>query len=244
MGRVKTTVEIDDDLFRISRKCAIDEGRTFRAVLHDALRVYINMGDDKKAHPPNEDEERVELRRSLEAFRVQVAAAEFWSVVQDRSRWEEETRTWVEEFESRAAARTKSFPQNNIAAGHVALDTDILLKAFSEEDAAADGLRALLARRAVRGTVFAIPLFCLSGFLRTATDISRPSRVPPIRALAWMDRLVPDRAVLLVPDADYWPTLKMQSASASWGAWSPPCAGSGESPRSGRRTPCSIGSRA
>ena len=89
MGLVKTTVDIDDDLFKTARKRAIDEARPFRAVLNDALRAHLaapgvpTPAARRAAHrrnPPG----HTEARR-----RTRLAAAEFWAIVNDRSRWDE-----------------------------------------------------------------------------------------------------------------------------------------------------------
>jgi len=90
----------------------------------------------------------------------------------------------------------------------IALDTNVLIKAFRDEDAAGDSLRALLASRAAAGTRFAVPLFCLGEFWRVATDKRARRPVAPARALTWIDQLLTRGATLLTPGPLYWATLK------------------------------------
>jgi uncharacterized protein len=96
----------------------------------------------------------------------------------------------------------------------VALDTNVLVKVFRDEDAAGDALRALLARRAAQGTAFAVPVFCVGELWRIVTDRRAPIRIAPVRALAWIDRLVSSGATLLTPGPRYWATLKALLADA------------------------------
>lgn len=90
----------------------------------------------------------------------------------------------------------------------IALDTNILVKAMREEDAPADALRALIAHRAAQGTRFAVPVFCVGELWRIVTDRRAAVRIAPLRALAWIDRLLSDGATMLTPGPGYWPTLR------------------------------------
>jgi predicted nucleic acid-binding protein len=90
----------------------------------------------------------------------------------------------------------------------IALDTNILVKAMREEDAPADALRALIARRAAEGTRFAVPVFCVGELWRIVTDRRATIRIAPQRALAWIDRLVTEGVMLLTPGPGYWAALK------------------------------------
>lgn len=90
----------------------------------------------------------------------------------------------------------------------IALDTNVLVKAFRDEDAAGDALRALLAGRAAEGTEFVVPVFCVGELWRIVTDRRAPIHVTPARALAWIDRLLSDGATLLTPGPGYWGAFK------------------------------------
>lgn len=86
---MRTTVEIDDKLFRAARKRAIDERRSFKAVLSDALRAYVGSTDLAPVPTRLVGGEVAARDRSAERFKRDVAAAEFWAMVCDRSRWDE-----------------------------------------------------------------------------------------------------------------------------------------------------------
>jgi predicted nucleic acid-binding protein len=90
----------------------------------------------------------------------------------------------------------------------VALDTNILVKAFRDQDAAGDALRAVLASASARGTEFAVPVFCVGELWRIVTDRRAPGRIPPRRVLAWIDRLLSEGATLLSPGPRYWALLR------------------------------------
>ena len=90
----------------------------------------------------------------------------------------------------------------------IALDTNVLVKAFRDEDAASNALRGLLARRAAAGTRFAVPLFCVGEFWRVATDKRGQRPVAPAFVLAWVDQLVTRGAEVLTPGPQYWPMLR------------------------------------
>ena len=96
----------------------------------------------------------------------------------------------------------------------IALDTNVLIKVFRDEDPAGDALRALLASRAAAGTRFAVPAFCVGEFWRVATDRRARKPVAPIRALAWTDGLLSRGATLLTPGPEYWPALRRLLAAA------------------------------
>jgi hypothetical protein len=86
---MKTTVEIDDQLFRTARKRAIDERRSFRAVLNDALRAYVGSSDLGQVPSSPVAGEEAPPERYSSGFRRDVLAAEYWLMVSDRSRWDE-----------------------------------------------------------------------------------------------------------------------------------------------------------
>lgn len=107
MGLVKTTVELEDALYRTARKRAVDEARPFRAVLNDALRAYLAA-----AGPVTPDVRGKERRRrparaaALPNRQATTSAAEFWSIVNDRSRWDELFGDRLREIEAQIAAAT------------------------------------------------------------------------------------------------------------------------------------------
>jgi predicted nucleic acid-binding protein len=90
----------------------------------------------------------------------------------------------------------------------IALDTNVLVKAFRDDDAAGDALRALLAHRASRGSSFAVPVFCVGEFWKIVTDRRAPIRVSPTKAFAWVDHLLTEGAFLIAPGSRYWQTLR------------------------------------
>lgn len=45
---IRTTVRLDNDLFKEARKKAIDEGVTFAKIVNDALSTYFKKGKDIK----------------------------------------------------------------------------------------------------------------------------------------------------------------------------------------------------
>ena len=87
MGSMKTTVELEDALFKAARKRAVDESRPFRALLNDALRAYLGAA----AAPEPRRRRRKTPTGPAAASTGETAApeAEFWAVVNDRSRWDE-----------------------------------------------------------------------------------------------------------------------------------------------------------
>jgi len=109
MGDVKTTVEIDDALYKTARKRAVDEGRAFRAVLDDALRAFLrapaSMSLTRRRSRPQRPAPGARSRRPAGAAR-EVTAAEFWAIVNDRSRWDELFGDRLQEIESEIAVAT------------------------------------------------------------------------------------------------------------------------------------------
>jgi hypothetical protein len=89
MGHVKTTVDIEDGLYRIARTRAIDEDRPFRAVLNDALRGYLGTGEPAASPALRRRPRRAPTRVPAGHRHRRVTAAEFWAIVNDRSRWDE-----------------------------------------------------------------------------------------------------------------------------------------------------------
>lgn len=87
---VKTTVDLEAGLFKTARKLAIDQGRPFRAVLNDALRAYLGTGAAGAA-PGRTPKRRQAPTRAAAAAGSEIATpeAEFWAIVNDRSRWDE-----------------------------------------------------------------------------------------------------------------------------------------------------------
>lgn len=45
---IRTTVRLDEDIFKEARKKAIDEGKPFGELINDALYVYLNEPRKKK----------------------------------------------------------------------------------------------------------------------------------------------------------------------------------------------------
>lgn len=87
---------------------------------------------------------------------------------------------------------------------NIALDTSVLVRVALDETASGNALRAVLARRAVRGSRFFVPTYCVSEFWTIATDFRAPLRMAPSKALAWLDRLLTTGADLLAPGPDHW----------------------------------------
>jgi hypothetical protein len=87
---VKTTVDLEADLFKTARKLAIDQGRPFRAVLNDALRAYLGTGAASAA--PGSGRKHPQAPTGTTAApngEATTPEAEFWAIVNDRSRWDE-----------------------------------------------------------------------------------------------------------------------------------------------------------
>lgn len=45
---IRTTVRLDENLFKEARKKAIDERKTFTSLVNSALRVYLGKAEPKK----------------------------------------------------------------------------------------------------------------------------------------------------------------------------------------------------
>jgi uncharacterized protein len=90
----------------------------------------------------------------------------------------------------------------------VVLDTSVLVRVVLDEGADGDALRALLARRSVRGTLFAVPVFSVSEFWAIVTDARAPARIQPSMALVVLRRLLLEGASLLMPGPAFWPLLE------------------------------------
>jgi len=105
---VKTTVDLEAGLFKSARKLAIDQGRPFRAVLNDALRAYLGGGAARTTHVPTRRQRRAPADTAPAAAGAPSSEAEFWAIVNDRSRWDElfEDRSrQIEEQIAEATAR-------------------------------------------------------------------------------------------------------------------------------------------
>jgi hypothetical protein len=87
---VKTTVDLEAGLFKTARKLAIDQGRPFRAVLNDALRAYLGTGAAGAAPGRTRKRQLAPTRPAAAASSgTATPEAEFWAIVNDRSRWDE-----------------------------------------------------------------------------------------------------------------------------------------------------------
>jgi Arc/MetJ family transcription regulator len=106
MGIVKTTVDIDDDLFKTARKRAIDEGRPFRAVLNDALRAHLGAPGVATPEVRRSAGRRGSPGHTAAPRRTRAAAAEFWAIVNDRSRWDELFKDRSRQIEAQIADAT------------------------------------------------------------------------------------------------------------------------------------------
>lgn len=100
---VKTTVDLEAELFKSARKLAIDQGRPFRAVLNDALRAYLGAAASP-APARGRTRRRVQVDAVPEADgRARSSEAEFWAIVNDRSRWDELFGDRLEKIEADVA---------------------------------------------------------------------------------------------------------------------------------------------
>ena len=88
MALMKTTVDLEAGLFKTARKRAIDEHRPFRAVLNDALRAYLGSAGEVAAPRPTPQRRRAGAPAAATG-NAGVPEAEFWAIVNDRSRWDE-----------------------------------------------------------------------------------------------------------------------------------------------------------
>jgi hypothetical protein len=102
---VKTTVDLEAGLFKTARKLAIDQGRPFRAVLNDALRAYLN--DNAAAPAPKRKRRQAPTRPAAAASSATAThEAEFWAIVNDRSRWDELFEDRSRQIEAQIAEAT------------------------------------------------------------------------------------------------------------------------------------------
>ena len=109
IATMKTTVDIDTALYKTARKRAVDEGRPFRAVLNDALRAFLAMPPPRPAakRPSRSRRAATGPRLSQPADGGHaVTQAEFWAIVNDRSRWDELFGDRLQEIESEIAVAT------------------------------------------------------------------------------------------------------------------------------------------
>lgn len=113
---VKTTVDLEAGLFKTARKLAIDQGRPFRAVLNDALRAYLRApAPESPAKRPSRP------RRATAESRAPgpadgghgVTQAEFWAIVNNRSRWDELFGDRLREIESEIAVATAEWERRS-----------------------------------------------------------------------------------------------------------------------------------
>ena len=104
---VKTTVDLEAGLFKTARKLAIDQGRPFRAVLNDALRAYLGTGAAGAA-PGRTPKRRQAPTRPAAAASSGTATpeAEYWAIVNDRSRWDELFEDRSRQIEAQIAEAT------------------------------------------------------------------------------------------------------------------------------------------
>lgn len=106
---VKTTVDLEAGLFKTARKLAIDQGRPFRAVLNDALRAYLGRNATGTTPVSTRRHRRAPAGPApAAAAGAPSSEAEFWAIVNDRSRWDElfEDRSrQIEEQIAEATAR-------------------------------------------------------------------------------------------------------------------------------------------
>jgi hypothetical protein len=102
---VKTTVDLEAGLFKTARKLAIDQGRPFRAVLNDALRAYLDAG---AAAPGRTRTRRRPPTRAAATASGEAATpeAEYWAIVNDRSRWDELFEDRSRQIEAQIAEAT------------------------------------------------------------------------------------------------------------------------------------------
>ena len=104
---VKTTVDLEAGLFKTARKLAIDQGRPFRAVLNDALRAYLGYRRAGAA-PGRTPKRRQAPTRAAAAAGSEAATpeAEYWAIVNDRSRWDELFEDRSRQIEAQIAEAT------------------------------------------------------------------------------------------------------------------------------------------
>ncbi len=113
---VKTTVDLEAGLFKTARKRAIDEGRSFRAVLNDALRLYLQPPGAAARKASGQPRRRRAVGPAAAGEPAGEAAspeAEFWAVVNDRSRWDEMFGDRLQKIEDDIARATADWEQRN-----------------------------------------------------------------------------------------------------------------------------------
>jgi hypothetical protein len=111
---VKTTVDLEAGLFKTARKLAIDQGRPFRAVLNDALRAYLDAG----AVAPGRTRKRRQApthAAATPAGGTTTPEAEFWAIVNDRSRWDEMFGDRLQKIEDDIARATADWEKRRRA---------------------------------------------------------------------------------------------------------------------------------
>ena len=87
---MKTTVDLEAGLFKSARKLAIDQGRPFRAVLNDALRAYLHVGEPRTAPTPKRRRRKAPAGATADTnSKAPSSGSGFWAIVNDRSRWDE-----------------------------------------------------------------------------------------------------------------------------------------------------------
>jgi hypothetical protein len=111
---VKTTVDLEAGLFKSARKLAIDQGRPFRAVLNDALRAYLGTGEaDAASRPRRRRRQAPTGAATTPASGTSTPSAEFWAIVNDRSRWDELFGDRLQRIEDDIARATADWEKRN-----------------------------------------------------------------------------------------------------------------------------------
>jgi hypothetical protein len=110
---VKTTVDLEAGLFKTARKLAIDQDRPFRAVLNDALRAYLEAG---AATRPKRKRRQVQTGAAATSkCETTAPEAEYWAIVNDRSRWDELFDDRLREIEDQIARATTDWEKRKRA---------------------------------------------------------------------------------------------------------------------------------
>ena len=111
---VKTTVDLEAGLFKSARKLAIDQGRPFRAVLNDALRAYLGTDEaDAASRPTRRRRQTPTGEAATPASGTTAPDAEFWAIVNDRSRWDELFGDRLQKIEDDIARATADWEKRN-----------------------------------------------------------------------------------------------------------------------------------
>jgi hypothetical protein len=104
---VKTTVDLEAGLFKTARKLAIDQGRPFRAVLNDALRAYLAAGAGGAEPSPGRRRRQAPTgTAAAPTSETTTPEADFWAIVNDRSRWDELFEDRSRQIEAQIAEAT------------------------------------------------------------------------------------------------------------------------------------------